>query len=140
MFRSNTKKIFNDSYPLCEMSNYEIFKDWATKNKIKSFIRGATWQKVTIPSGYRNKHYSTYEQIPGFLGDHMSLWRHYYGGKILICQPYEFEPYKEKFNALKKWCNFRNLIVNIYDSSYSWYYPGKTVLIEIYSKYADIIF
>lgn len=136
-------------------SSFDLFKRWAESRGVNKFIRLAPlWQQVTrqdISSSTKVNGDPYLDQWHYPLWDHVSLWQTIASNKIIVAHPYFYLPgdmescfayissefgrnAREEIDKFASWANARGLEVKLFGSGYSWYYPGKTILVEIREK------
>jgi hypothetical protein len=114
-------------------SDIDMFVEWCIKNDINRLIETCVtdYRKVTRNGlrGIRNRNCGDFP-----FRDHSSLWINNSGFKILVSQPYCLITEDCSSNVKKeldKWCIDKNLLAKVHDPAKSWYYPDRTLLIEI---------
>lgn len=136
MDEKQINNLFKDVYSGSE-TDIEIFKIWVETRHITKFVKShPNWRNVTR-NGMRGQRSIPCSDDIGRLSlmDHIGLWQDEYGRKVFISQPYVDENssnmFKEQYSELIQFCEIRNLEVKVFPTEESFYYPGRTILIEI---------
>ena len=135
-----------------EVSNYKVNKyyDKFNKTAFHDFISANGFHKIKAGVPYNAKRFlesgidrykenSEYGSIGRYVMKGTMFRNHFENTNCFVLQPYTYyRPLDIIRSEIMSWAKKHGVQAVVYDSRYSWYYPGMTILIVISLPGVDI--
>lgn len=125
------------SYRICkyyDKFNAEAFYNFISVNEFYKIKKGLPYNmKQFLETGKdRYKESNDFKQIGRYVMKGIMFRNHIENINCVIMQPYTYlKPLDIIRSEVMSWADEYNIQAVVYDSRYSWYYPGMTILIII---------
>lgn len=128
-------------YPHCSKASKAGFNDFVISNGFSELRVGTpNNMKLFLEKGKdSSKEYSAFYYLNRYVMKAMCFRNRYDNKQCIILQPYTYWESLELIRAdIASWAKEYDIKAVVYDSRYSWYYPGMTILIVISLPGVDI--